>query len=136
MIICPFQDIQSLLSSERYIPYQHHFEFTSRTEVVNQAKVETFGFIAPFGMGNTNCLQLHVGRFLEYSKQSLIELGNWIDAKFIYDEATYDKVIFCEGFRAKYNPWFSFLPFSPVRGEILKIRKSISTSASNGTLGN
>ena len=69
----------------------------------------------------------------EYSKQSLIESGNWIDAKFIYDEATYDKVIFCEGFRAKYNPWFSFLPFSPVRGEILKIRKSISTSASNGT---
>ncbi len=33
----------------------------------------------------------------------------------------YDKVIFCEGYQVRNNPWFSWIPFQPVKGEILKV---------------
>jgi glycine/D-amino acid oxidase-like deaminating enzyme len=32
------------------------------------------------------------------------------------------QIIFCEGVSATHNPWFGWLPFSPVRGELLHLR--------------
>jgi glycine/D-amino acid oxidase-like deaminating enzyme len=34
------------------------------------------------------------------------------------------KVIFCEGYQAIHNPWFSWLPFQPVKGDILTLQHS------------
>jgi hypothetical protein len=31
------------------------------------------------------------------------------------------QIIFCEGYQAIYNPWFSWLPFQPAQGEILTL---------------
>ena len=34
---------------------------------------------------------------------------------------TFDKVIFCEGYQAQDNPWFTWLPFKHAKGEILTL---------------
>lgn len=35
---------------------------------------------------------------------------------FFYKDMAFKKVIFCEGYRAVYNPWFKYLPFEPDKG--------------------
>jgi len=39
----------------------------------------------------------------------------------VYGGEKYGRVIFCEGYQAQFNPWFKWIPFQPVKGEILKI---------------
>lgn len=40
----------------------------------------------------------------------------------IYKSLKSDRVIFCEGFRVKDNPYFKSLPLSPTKGEVMTIR--------------
>ena len=40
----------------------------------------------------------------------------------IYKSLQSDRVIFCEGFRVKDNPYFKSLPLSPTKGEVMTIR--------------
>ena len=38
-----------------------------------------------------------------------------------WKDFSFDKVIFCQGFNARDNDWFSWLPFTPVKGQILEV---------------
>lgn len=40
----------------------------------------------------------------------------------IYKSIQSDRIIFCEGFRVKDNPYFKTLPLSPTKGEVMTIR--------------
>ena len=54
-----------------------------------------------------------------------------LDAKQgIYKDEAFDLVLFCEGKDAKYNPWFSHLPLSQTKGEVLDVRLSLPTNES------
>jgi len=84
---------------------------------------------------------LDVGHFLGAIRAYLATQGRYVEANFVYkslglhaDHVRYQdlkarQVLFCEGPQAKYNPWFSTLPFRLVKGEMLSVALKESLEA-------
>ena len=66
--------------------------------------------------------RLDIGRFLEFTRNQFKD--NWLDQKIGYDDVAiltkdFDKIIFCEGYRAAGNPFFPGIPWQSAKGERL-----------------
>jgi glycine/D-amino acid oxidase-like deaminating enzyme len=87
-------------------------------------------------MGGIEVLQsgnLDINTYLNSFQKSLEQQKRFISKKFYYDKLakegeniayqgiTSDKIIFCEGFRGMYNPFFEWLPYAVTKGEMLRI---------------
>jgi len=71
--------------------------------------------------------------FLKSSQEYFTENGFYTEARFLADELEireehvtwkgriFGKVVFCQGFMALQNSFFNWLPFTPVKGQILEI---------------
>ena len=60
------------------------------------------------------------GRFHEesFAPEQLVIRENDVQ----YGDLSADRVLFCEGWRARFNPWFGDLPYGGNKGEVLLIR--------------
>ena len=84
---------------------------------------------------------LHTERFLNATKNFFKENGIHFthqdliysllkknNSKWHYKNYEFDKVIFCEGYKAINNPFFKFIGLKPVKGEILSVKiQNLST---------
>jgi len=75
---------------------------------------------------------LLTAHLLDRLKAYLISLHSYQQTQFNYTDITINtdvtwrgikakKIIFCEGYQVKQNPWFSYLPLQPVKGQILTL---------------
>lgn len=91
-------------------------------------------YLNPLGCGVIKqAANLSTGSFLKATREFLEANISLLADKFSFDElqvtdgaVTYkkykaSKIIFCEGFRAIYNPYFSWLPFRLTKGELIEV---------------
>lgn len=91
-------------------------------------------FLAPYGYGRVkNAAWVDTQKFVSLVRNMLIERSLLIEEQFdhqrlvlendrvSYENLMADALVFCEGHLATHNPWFQFIPFRPVKGEVLTI---------------
>ena len=85
------------------------------SEVLHAGNLDTQKFLSAFRdqFIRNNCL---LEEKLEYNQLQVSENS------VTYKNINAQKIIFCEGFKALENPWFSWLPFKLTKGEIITIQ--------------
>jgi len=126
---------------ETWLKKQDQENFSSYLKPLSKEDLE---FDLPqntFGTGIVlNSASVNAKIFLEANKQFFISKGYYKNEQFdhekldpeagSYNNETFDHVIFCEGKDALYNPWFSNLPLSQTKGEILDVKLPLPASES------
>lgn len=86
-------------------------------EVKQTAWVDTDTFLGAF-RNHLLKNELIIEEKFDYNQLQLI------DNKLIYKQLECDQLIFCEGAKAQQNPFFNYLPFSFVKGELITIQSN------------
>ncbi len=127
--------IRRLFSSEHerelWVKKQHNESFSNYMTPLEDSDDNYDQCINQFGSGRIkNAYTVTPETFLNASKGLIAKNGTVINESFNYSDLVetsyqgsfYDDIIFCEGYLGMNNPWFSFLPLNPTKGEVLTVR--------------
>lgn len=126
----PFVDIEQqnhFLSQTANYSLEHII-----SDDIDNNSFEKFIFNDLGGLKTLSAGWVNINIFLDTIRELLIQKEAFINQKFDFNELKLNgndiqyknlnikKIIFCEGFHARQNPLFSWIPFNPVKGEILE----------------
>lgn len=103
--------------------------------------LDTQAYNAPQGSASVSeCGNVNVNTYLTASVKYFEGLGGYLPQTFDYaalelkeHDVEYkgyraNKIIFCEGLYARFNPWWNHIPFSPAKGEVFVIEALLPES--------
>lgn len=127
--------IRRLFSTEHerelWVKKQDREDFKNYMTLLEEADDNYDQSINQFGSGRIkNAFTVSPSVFLKACKGLISKEGIIINGSFEYDDldgttyngSRYDDIVFCEGYLGMNNPWFSFLPINPTKGEVLTVR--------------
>jgi glycine/D-amino acid oxidase-like deaminating enzyme len=126
-----FSDERELISAQKRLNNPDYRGYMDQIK----PKAGTMGnLLFPFGyLEQTHTGFLLTRPLLNRLKAFFISRNCYLQADFSYPDLEFKptlrwgdfsprQIIFCEGFRSAQNPWFRWLPFQPVKGEILTLQ--------------
>ncbi|MBK8347952.1 MAG: FAD-binding oxidoreductase [Saprospiraceae bacterium] len=88
-----------------------------------------------FGYGELKgAFQVHLPVILDGYRKKWLDLGIYLEEKFVYDQLIisgdtyayqnkkFSNIVFCEGYQAKFNPFFQNIKLAPSKGEVLIVK--------------
>jgi len=126
--------IQSNAEAERFNSRKDSSEFAQFLKKVNKPGLKPEIIHDPLGSFtlspaayiNIPRLVIDLGKYLDQKKSRLTTRFQYDDLKIESDKVIWKdwiakRIIFCEGYRGRENPWFKSLPFKPAKGEVLTL---------------
>lgn len=149
-------NIRRFFSSEQERKYwldrQETEEFSNYMNRVSKEDETAYPYANKFGSGRVKeCYRVDAQLLLtEIQNHPAIECRKeLVDYKEInpdlgsYKDEKFDFIVFCEGYQSNNNPWFSYLPVDPTKGEVLTVKtnglsetESLNRKCSTSYIGN
>ncbi|MEM1405196.1 MAG: FAD-dependent oxidoreductase [Bacteroidota bacterium] len=113
-----------------YVDYIHKVRISSFNSGINDPyggmELKMSGFL------DTEAFHKAMRQFFQLKGVLIQDKFDFRDIQFVSDKAVYrditaSKIIFCDGTYASSNPFFNWLPFSPVKGEVLTVESDLDT---------
>lgn len=113
-------DMNLIMSKSNHPEYKGYFNPVSETDQRNVIEITGAGYVDMaklIKLYRSRLLSEHALIECSVEKEDLVFDGDRI----LWNNSSFGKIIFCEGYNASSNPFFSWLPFVLAKGEILII---------------